>query len=225
VVFVPQNCGGRLCNSHDNTTHLNKLNTAALAINLITLGTVFCSCCCFAYRGAQLCMSRIKLPPDAFPDIPEYCIIQEFDFDEDLPLDNLAEEIEAYPSVDERLRKNNFLCYALSIVILLLMGLNFGISAAVVLSPEYNLGKGTVTGLVSSTLLLLPRAIGWLTMSRASVVNPTQGAIYLFAKVPKAANRIDSRIRFKEGVWQKPQDFEMGPTRRKVLVAAPAESA
>jgi hypothetical protein len=146
-----------------------------------------------------------------------------------LAADNLGEEIELYPSIESRLNRNNQICFVLACAVVLFILVNFGLSAAVVLAPAYSLGTKSATGIVSSTLLLLPRAISWLGSTLASA-KKRGGAIYLFSKVPKQPNRIDSNFRFKEGVYKKPGVLAEMSTRVVQAIdvsdaAAPAETA
>ena len=112
---------------------------------------------------------------------------------------------------------------------MVLVIVNVIISSCLILSSTYTTGKGSVTGIISSVLLLLPRAAAWLSSTRAAV-HKTAGASYIFSKVPKVrpppvcslplqcvlkkmrthaapwlskvANRIDANWRFRKDVYK-----------------------
>ena len=185
-VFVPQTCPAttsipepHACTTHENFFNLSSYNKAVLAVNFVTLGLLVFTQWFFAYR--------------------EYFCIQAFDFDTTLPTDNLKEEILLYPSFADRLRKMNLASLLLSVGLVVLVGTNFVMSCILILR-DYSSGKTSVTGLISSCLLIMPRVLNWLLQSHVSY--STGLPISLFTKRPAVPNTIDADFRFNPDVYQ-----------------------
>jgi hypothetical protein len=109
----------------------------------------------------------------------EFFVIEAFDLDPSLPSDNLTEELQLYPAFKEKLYKLNLLSYILSLFLVFVIGgcaapvrtvlaravsrclrSNFIISCILILG-HYSAGKTSVTGLISSALLVAPRCLAW----------------------------------------------------------------
>ncbi len=184
-VFVAQLCPPssddpvpHVCSTRENFFNLSKFNKAVLAINFITLGCLVIVQAFYSYR--------------------EYFCIQMFDFDSTLPADNLKEELELYPSVGEKLRQMNIGSLVLSAFLVVLVAGNFTISCILVLH-FYNAGKSSVTGLISSALLITPRVLNWLLQARVSCV--TGLPVSLFSQRPALPNTIDADFKFKDDLY------------------------
>lgn len=112
----------------------------------------------------------------------EYFVIEAFDLDPSLPSDNLTEELELYPSFKAKLNKLNLASYVLSIFLVIIVSRcgppartqrfhapphaprclrsNFILSCILILG-NYSAGKTSITGLISSALLVAPRCLAW----------------------------------------------------------------
>ncbi len=131
----------------------------------------------------------------------EYFAIQAFDFEPTLPNDNLREEIRLYPSFESKLQRVNRNSYIMAIGVTCLCNMNFIMSGVHVLR-DFSEGKASLTGLLSNTLLLAPRVLGWLYNSH--VAHHSCQPISFFSKVAALPNTIDADWKYVPEVY-KPQ--------------------
>jgi hypothetical protein len=185
-VFVPQTCPAtsqisqpHACSTHENFHDLSTYNKVTLAFNFFTLGMLVITQLFFISR--------------------EYFCIQAFDFDTTLPSDNLQSEILLYPSFAELLRKLNLASLLLSGGLIFVVATNFVMSCILILR-HYSSGKTSVTGLVSSCMLIVPRVLNWLLQSHVSYSRGLP--ISLFTKRPALPNTIDADFRFRADVYR-----------------------
>ena len=76
---------------------------------------------------------------------------------------------------------------------------NFILSCILILR-DYSAGKTSVTGLISSALLVAPRCLAWLLNAQQSYNRGLP--LSQFTKLPALANTIDADWRFKAEVYR-----------------------
>jgi hypothetical protein len=185
-IFVPQSCPPNnvytewhVCGAAENLQPQSALNGAVLVSNFATLILVLGGQLFFGYR--------------------EWWCIESFDFDPALPNDNLAQEVHLYPAFAAKLRAINRDALRLAILITAAMALNFLLSCVHVLR-DFSEGKSSATALVSYTLLLTPRVLGWLVNAykAASEAQP----VSFFIKIAAQPNTIDADWKYKPAVYK-----------------------
>ena len=77
--------------------------------------------------------------------------------------------------------------------------LNLTLSSVHILR-DYSVGKSSLTGLISNTLLLLPRIFGWLR--NAWQAYSTNAPVSFFSKKPSLPNTIDADWRYVPSVFK-----------------------
>ena len=150
------------------------------------------------HRGAHSpARVRPPIPTDSAACPP--AAAQSFDFDDALPNDNLQDEIHLYPSFARSLRTINRRALALALLLVSLVSLNLILSAVHVLR-DFSVGKSSLTGLISNTLLLLPRVLGWT--SAAWKAHFANAPISFFSKKASLPNTIDADWRYVPSVYK-----------------------
>jgi hypothetical protein len=125
--------------------------------------------------------------------------IQSFDLDPTLPNDNLEEEVQLYPEIASKMQRINRHSWRLAVVITLALALNFILSAVHTLR-DYSEGKSSAMALLSYTLLLAPRVLGWLLNAyRAYFRNEP---VSFFIKTPALPNTIDADWKYRPEVYR-----------------------
>ena len=194
VVFVPQMCPPNpplYTELHECTIAENlyqgsftAFNRVVQAINFWTLLCVLLTVSCMAWR--------------------ESFIIKYTDIDPELPEggDKLQEELASYPRIQGGLASLNRQAYIGCWAVNVSMVVNIVLSTVFIVSGPYNMGKASYLGLVSSTLLHLPKALAWYRiMAKAQSELPTT---YVFGVKTKVGNAIDKSWRFRPEVFQPP---------------------
>ena len=186
-VFVPQACPPsssnpevHVCTTTENFVPQSQLNAAALLFNFLTMFSVLGAQAYFGYR--------------------EWWCIESFDYDVTMSVTNLSEEIALYPAFEKRLRQLNVTSIKIAVGSALLVILNLILSSIHVLR-DFSEGKASVTGLLSNSLLLLPRVGGWL--GNAYTAWRTGRPVSFFKKVAALPSTIDEDFRF-DPVYYKP---------------------
>lgn len=185
-LFVPQACpptdaapDWHVCSTTENLRPQSQLNGAVLAWNFLTLFIVLGGQAFFGYR--------------------EYWCIQSFDFDLTLPNDNLGQEVRLYPSFAAKLARMNRATLRVAWAVTLAVTVNFILSCVHVLR-DFSEGKASATALVSFTLLLAPRVLGWLLNAHRAVA--TGAPVSFFIKTPALPNTIDADWKFRPEVYK-----------------------
>ena len=184
-IFVPQACPPNdaqpewhVCSVAENLLPQSQLNGAVLAFNYMTLALVLIGQAFFGYR--------------------EWWIIESFDFDPVLPNDNLSEEVHLYPSFESKMKSINRQAFRFSLVITFFVALNFLLSCVHVLR-DYSEGKSSATAIVSYSMLLLPRVLGWLINAHKA---HTEGQpLSFFIKISALPNTIDADWKYRPEVY------------------------
>jgi hypothetical protein len=186
-IFVPQQCppndaypDWHVCGVAENLKPQSALNGAVLVCNFATLLLVLGGQAFFGYR--------------------EWWCIESFDFDPALPNDNLAQEVHLYPAFAAKLRAINRGALRLAAGITALLALNFLLSAVHVLRGDFSAGKASATALVSYTLLLAPRVLGWLINAYKAAAEAQP--VSFFIKIAAQPNTIDADWKYKPAVYK-----------------------
>jgi hypothetical protein len=185
-IFVPQMCPPtdampepHVCSLTENFQPESQLNGVVLAVNVITLLAVLAGQGFLGYR--------------------EYWVIQAFDFDDLLPNENLVSEVRLYPSFAATLVVLNRRARLAAFGMLFLVSLNVLLSAIHCLH-DFSAGKASAAALISYTMLLAPRVLGWAINSQRAY---SSGApISLFIKTPALPNTIDADFKYKPEVYK-----------------------
>jgi hypothetical protein len=211
-IFVPQACppndavpDWHVCSVSENLKPQSQLNAGVLAFNYMTLALVLAGQAFFAYR--------------------EWWIIESFDFDPVLPNDNLSQEVHLYPSFEKKMKRINLHAFRFSLLIMLFVAINFLMSCVHVLrdySGECPVsaiaarlrvltrvrypfclsvaeGKSSATAIVSYSMLLLPRVLGWLI--NAHKAHTEDQPLSFFIKISALPNTIDADWRYRPEVY------------------------
>lgn len=78
-----------------------------------------------------------------------------------------------------------------------LLNIIFSMISRLTQSSSDNAGRASVTGLISSTLLILPHLGAWWMLARTSWKKAQP--LSMFARLPVLPNTIDKDYRFKDG--------------------------
>ena len=132
----------------------------------------------------------------------EKFLIEHFEEDEDLPGDNLPQEIQGYPSYLDRLRRHNRHVYVTSELLFVALLVNFVLSAVLILGDHFS-GRASIIGLLSNTFLCLAKVMSYRTLAKRSM--DSDFALSLFEAEPKSSNTIEGRKKFAPGVYQPPE--------------------
>lgn len=185
-IFVPQACPPtdllpewHVCSVSENLLPQSQLNAGVLAVNYLTLALVLVGMGFFGYR--------------------EWWIIESFDFDHALPNDNLSQEVHLYPSFEAKMRRINLHALRLSSLIALFVVLNFILSCTHVMR-DYSEGKASAMAIVSYSMLLVPRVLGWLI--NAIKAYTKDEPLSFFIKISALPNTIDADWRYKPSVYK-----------------------
>ena len=87
----------------------------------------------------------------------------------------------------------------MAVLLVTLVTLNLILSGVHVLR-DFSVGKSSLTGLISNTLLLLPRVMGWLYT--AWLGYSSNAPISFFQKKPSLPNTIDADWRYVPSVYK-----------------------
>ena len=184
-IFVPQACPPsalqpewHVCSVSENLKPQSQLNGAVLAFNYMTLALVLIGQGFFGYR--------------------EWWIIESFDFDPVLPNDNLSEEVHLYPTFESKMKSINRQAFRFSLIITFFVALNFLLSCVHVLR-DYSEGKSSATAIVSYSMLLLPRVLGWLINAHKAVTDDLP--LSFFIKISALPNTIDADWKYRPEVY------------------------
>lgn len=165
VVFVAQNCGNDInCTFEENFVELIDLNKAALGWNFITLG-FFLMCYYTASRRERI-------------------LIDYFDTDLNLPINNIAKVVLRYPRAGSTLTMFNTRLFWFSISLIIVFIVNLALSAAVIFG-NYYLGYQSVFQFISQVLLSTSVVYRFLFVSQKDE------ALSAFIDDPRFYNEID----------------------------------
>ena len=174
VIFVPQDCDGKVCSLSENFNNSDNIHFGALISNFITFIFVL-----NFYKN------------EIFRE--EWCI-QYLDIDPDKPNNNLDEEIEKYPLYKQTMKSlNNDYLNSLYASSGLLLG-NFALSS-VAIGYNYQ-GPNTLTSILSFLLLLGEKLHSSYTVGIKSVEDERAFSAYM--KISRTYNTIDKDYKINE---------------------------
>jgi len=174
VIFVPQDCDGKVCSLSENFNNSDNIHVSALISNFITFVFVL-----NFYKN------------EIFRE--EWCI-QYLDIDPEKPNNNLDEEIEKYPLYKETMKSlNNDYLNSLYASSGLLLG-NFALSS-VAIGYNYQ-GPNTLTSILSFLLLLGEKLYSSYTVGTKSVEDERAFSAYM--KISRTYNTIDKDYKINE---------------------------
>ena len=202
TVFIQQDCGSTVCTTEkvacsfgDNLSVGSKFGKLVVAFNFVTLAVFLISNVVFWFR--------------------ERWIIQHFDTDNDLPIDNLTfgahlrdcwlrtrshacAEIKLYPRYRAVLGRYNAAAAWLASTLVLLLTTNLVLSAIQILRFRYA-GKASVIGLLSNTGLVAFKVLNWVSVARRS--RAEDSAISLFDLRNRGMNTVSRERKFAPGIY------------------------
>ena len=143
----------------------------------------------------------------------ETWMINNLEEDNGVPYDSLPAEIEAAgdTEVAEAVHGYNLGAFIMASLIMTFIVINFGVSTDFLINGDqlynYNLGTRTIVGLLTNTMLVSTKVIGYLSYARLSYANAW--AISMFTVVPLSYNRLDDtrKVRTKT-IADVPIEFE-----------------
>ena len=133
TIFVPRDCGDRVCTLTDNYKDDEIFHRCVFILNCVSFFTVMI-----------LYYSEIKRE--------NWCITY-LDIDEEKPLDNLDDEIERYPEIKKNMLKMNDRYRTATIVCILIQFVNIFLSCIDILSNHA--GNASLTPMISYIMLIM----------------------------------------------------------------------
>jgi hypothetical protein len=152
TIFVHQLCPAKDGTTHDcsiveNFTDLTEINFAAVVINFLTLG-IFFGFYILEYYREHKCIKYLRI-------------------NENLPNNNLKNEITTYPKIEAKLNKLNKHYRNYSFVIFIINIVNIAISCIIIY--QFYGGYKSIVGLLSETFLILDKIYNSMIISYKSV--------------------------------------------------------
>ena len=186
---------GHLCSLKENLDWQNDTpkNRNVLVINAVTLVLMLIAQAYFWKR--------------------ETWMINNLEEDNGVPYDSLPAEIEKAgdTEVAEAVYSYNLGAFIMASLVMTFVIINFGVSADFLINGDgtynYSLGARTIVGLLTNTMLVSTKVIGYLSYARLSYANAW--AISMFTVVPLSYNRLDdTRVVRTKTIADVPIDFE-----------------
>lgn len=141
----------------------------------------------------NICTLIVMLAAQAYFWKREVWMINTLEEDNNVPYNNLQSELDGYPEYQEAVEVYNRGCFYFALSVAILIVVNFGMSTDFLINGDevynYNLGTRTVTGLLTNTMLVSTKVIGYLSYARLSYAN--NWSISMFTVVPLSYNRLD----------------------------------
>jgi hypothetical protein len=167
VIFVPQNCEGKICTIRQNFFNGNIINYVGNIFNFVTFSSI-------------LILYFIEISRE------NWCI-QHLDIDDEKSTNNLDKEIENYPDFKIKMKQLN-INYIYSIYTsIFFMLINFVISGATIYQSYA--GINSITTFLSFFMLVFIKLYNSWTVSSLSIKNERANSAYM--KEPKTYNTID----------------------------------
>lgn len=176
TIFVPRDCGDRVCTLTDNYNDDELFHRFVFGIN---------SLCFFIVMG--LYYTEIKRE--------NWCITY-LDIDEEKALENLDDEIERYPEIKKNMLTLNDKYRTATMVCISSQFINIILSCIDILSNHA--GNASLTPMISYILLIMMKLYNSYFISLSSLENERAYSAYL--KGPKTYNAIDLDHRHAEDV-------------------------
>ena len=166
---------GHLCTMKENLDWENcsAFNQSVLVINLVTL--------------------FIMLMAQSFFWKREVWMINHLEEDNTVPYSSLPEQIQPYEELEAANKGYNSTAFAYAAAVMLSVMCNFGISTYFLIKGDefynYNIGSRTITGLLTNTMLVSTKVIGYVSYARLSKTH--DWAISMFSVIPVSYNVVD----------------------------------
>jgi hypothetical protein len=174
TVFSPD---GHLCTMKENLDWENcsVFNQSVLVLNLITL--------------------FIMLMAQSFFWKREVWMINHLEEDNTVPYSSLPEQIQPYEDLEKTNKEYNRAAYGYALAVMSSVIVNFAISTYFLIKGDqfynYNIGSRTVTGLLTNTMLVSTKVVGYFSYARLSKTH--DWAISMFSVIPVSYNVVDVR--------------------------------
>ena len=176
VIFVPQQCGNRICGATDNFFNGSIINSVGNISNFVTFGSI-----------GTLYFIEMKR---------ENWCIKYLDIDDNKSSNNLDEEIEKYPKYKHEMHQLNRKYLNCTYAALFLMVANFIISGFTVYQSYA--GPNSVTTFISFFMLVSLKLYSSWNVGSLSVKYERANSAYL--REPKTYNTIDEDFRILDQV-------------------------
>ena len=123
----------------------------------------------------------------------EVWMITHLSEDNSVPYNNLPDEIAAYGEFEDAVAGYNRGAFYFALAVATFIVINFGMTTDFLINGDevynYNLGSRTITGLLTNTMLVSTKVLGYLSYARLSYANAW--AISMFSVVPLSYNTVD----------------------------------
>ena len=173
-VFVPMKCKDKLCTINDNIYTQDTYHIVTNCYNSLSFIIVF------AFYIVELRRENWS--------------IEHLDIDEDLPLNNLDEEIEKYPTYKSKMKRMNLMYYRMIYLARFMLITNFAVSGVLVGFNYYNIN--TLNSILSFFMLVFMKLSKAKNIADSSIHDEMVYSGYLTA--PKVYNTIDVDYRLKD---------------------------
>lgn len=166
---------GHLCSMKENIDWANftQRNKNVFLINAITL--------CVMLMAQSYFWKR------------EVWMIQHLSEDNSMAYNNLPSEVAAYTEFEDAVAGYNRGAFYFALAVGTCIVINFGMTTDFLIKGDevynYNLGSRTITGLLTNTMLVSTKVLGYLSYARLSYANAW--AISMFSVVPLSYNTVD----------------------------------
>jgi len=166
---------GHLCTMKENLDWENcsSFNQSVLVLNLITL--------------------FIMLMAQSFFWKREVWMINHLEEDNTVPYSSLPEQIQPYEELEHANKGYNSTAFAYAASVMLFIICNFAVSTYFLINGDefynYNIGSRTITGLLTNTMLVSTKVIGYVSYARLSKTH--DWAISMFSVIPVSYNVVD----------------------------------
>ena len=166
---------GHLCTMKENLDWENcsAFNQSVLVLNLVTL--------------------FIMLMAQSFFWKREVWMINHLEEDNTVPYSSLPEQIQPYEELEQANKGYNRTAFAYACAVMLSVMCNFGVSTYFLIKGDefynYNIGSRTITGLLTNTMLVSTKVIGYVSYARLSKTH--DWAISMFSVIPVSYNVVD----------------------------------
>ena len=174
VIFVPQQCGNKICGSTENFFNGELINTVGNISNIATFTSI----------GSLYFVEMVKL------------VYKIFDIDDNKSSNNLDTEIEKYPKYKIEMRSLNKTYLNCTYISLFMMVANFIISGFTVYQSYA--GPNSITTFISFFMLVSLKLYNSWNVGSLSVKYERANSAYL--REPKTYNTIDEDFRLTDDI-------------------------
>ena len=123
----------------------------------------------------------------------EVWMINHLEEDNTVPYSSLPEQIQPYEELEQANKGYNRAAFLYATAVMLSVMCNFGVSTYFLINGDefynYNIGSRTITGLLTNTMLVSTKVIGYVSYARLSKTH--DWAISMFSVIPVSYNVVD----------------------------------